>query len=55
MASIPREHTSKTDSGHAHFVVLAAPAWVSGSSRVKTYGSVEHVLFQALADWYFYQ
>jgi transposase len=27
--------------------------WVSGSSRVKTYGSVEHKIFQALADWYF--
>jgi hypothetical protein len=24
--------------------------WVSGSSRVKTYGSVEHALFQSLAD-----
>jgi hypothetical protein len=29
--------------------------WVSGSSRVKTYGSVEHALFQTLADWHFYQ
>src|SRR5215831_3707460 len=27
--------------------------WVSGSSRVKTYGSVEHTLFQIPADWHF--
>ena len=30
-------------------------SWVSGSSRVKTYGSVERVIFQSLTDWYFDQ
>jgi hypothetical protein len=28
--------------------------WVSGSSRVKTYGSVERAIFQPLVDWRFY-
>jgi len=32
-----------------------APSWVSGSGRVKTYGSGEHTIFQPLADWCFYQ
>jgi hypothetical protein len=28
---------------------------VGGSSRVKTYDSVEYALFQILTDWHFYQ
>ena len=35
-----------------HPVCAVQALWVSGSSRAQTYGSVEHAVFQPLADWY---